>query len=182
MSSCANIKQFTYDACAQNMGGIKKVWITNYIDNAVSFVDDASTGDTAGVITGFTSGATGATWYEYNFRKNTASMTSTLNVNDNGSSYVSTELNLVFSRMDAAKRAAVVALVLSNAMVVVEDSNGNRWFLGEQEPVNVSAGSGETGQQKSDNNAYNVTLTDDNGRFPRQISSEVTLNIANKAE
>lgn len=182
MSSCANIKSFTYDACEQNMGGIKKVWIANYIENAVSFVDDAATGDTAGVITGFTSGATGATWYEYNFRKNTASMTSTLNVNDNGSSYVSTELSLVFSRMDAAKRASVVALVLSNAMVVVEDSNGFRWFLGEQEPVNVNAGTGETGTAKGDNNAYSITLSDDNGRFPRQLSEDVALNIANKGE
>lgn len=180
MSSCANIKQFTYDACEGNIGGVKKVWVANYIDNPVSYVDDSDTGSTAGVITGWTSAATGATWYEYNFRKNTASMTSTLNVNDNGSSYVSTELNLVFSRMAADKRAAIVALVLSDAMAIVEDCNGNRWFLGETNPVNVSAGTGETGTAKADNNAYSVTLTDDNDRFPRQLSSDVTFSVASK--
>jgi hypothetical protein len=180
MSSCANIKQFTYDACEGNIGGVKKVWVANYIDNPVSYVDDSDTGSTAGVITGWTNAASAATWYEYNFRKNTASMTSTLNVNDNGSSYVSTELNLVFSRMAADKRAAIVALVLSDAMAIVEDCNGNRWFLGETNPVNVSAGTGETGTAKADNNAYSVTLTDDNDRFPRQLSSDVTFNIASK--
>lgn len=180
MSSCANIKQFTYDACEGNIGGVKKVWVANYVDNPVSYVADSDTGSTAGVITGWTSGASAATWYEYNFRKNTASMTSTLNVNDNGSSYVSTELNLVFSRMAADKRAAIVALVLSDAMAIVEDCNGNRWFLGETNPVNVSAGTGETGTAKADNNAYSVTLTDDNDRFPRQLSSDVTFSVASK--
>ena len=180
MSSCANIKQFTYDACEGNIGGVKKVWVANYIDNAVAYEPDSSTASTAGVITGWTSGATGATWYEYNFRKNTASMTSTLNVNDNGSSYVSTELNMVFSRMAADKRAAMVALVLSDAMVIVEDCNGNKWFLGETNPVNVSAGTGETGTAKSDNNAYSITLLDDNDRFPRQLSENVTFNVASR--
>lgn len=180
MASCANIKQFSYDACEGNIGGVKKVWIANYVDNAVAYESDSSTASTAGVITGWTSGASSTTWYEYKFRKNTASMTSTLNVNDNGSSYVSTELNMVFSRMAADKRAAVVALVLSDAMCIVEDCNGNRWFLGEMNPVNVSAGTGETGTAKADNNAYNVTLTDDNDKFPRQLADNVTFTVANE--
>ena len=177
MASCANIKQFSYDACDGNIGGVKKVWIANYVDDAVVYESDSSTASTAGVITDWTSGASGTTWYEYNFRKNTASMTSTLNVNDNGSSYVSTELSLVFSKMKADKRAAVVALVLSDAMCIVEDCNGIKWFLGEMNPVNVSAGTGETGQQKADNNAYSLTLTDDNDRFPRQLADNVTFTV-----
>lgn len=178
MASCANIKQFSYDACEGNIGGVKKVWISNYVDNAVSYVGDDETGSTAGVITGFTSAGSATTWYEYKFRKNTASMTSTLNVNDNGSSYVSTELSMVFSKMKADKRAAIVALVLSDAMCIVEDCNGIRWFLGEMNPVNVSAGTGETGTAKADNNAYNLTLTDDNDKFPRQLADNVTFTVA----
>lgn len=173
--SCANIKSFTYNACQGNVGGIKKVWIANYVDGAVTPVDDASASAASEtLITGFTTGYTSVSgtnlFYEFNFRKNTASMTSTLNVSDNGSSYVSTELSMVFSRMDADKRAAIMALVLSDAMVIVEDCNGNKWFLGEMNPVNASASTGESGTQKSDNNAYSITLTDDNNAFPRQLS------------
>lgn len=182
MANCAAIRNFEWDACQGNLGGVKRCWITNYIEDAVAYESDSSTASTAGVITGFTSGASAATWYEYKFRKNTASMTSTLNVNDNGSSYVSTELNLIFSRMQADKRAALVALVLSDAMCIVEDCNGNRWFLGEMNPVNVSAGTGETGTAKSDNNAYNVTLTDDNDKFPRQLADNVTFTVAGDNE
>ena len=177
MASCANIKQFSYDACEGNIGGVKKVWIANYQDDVATYTPDSADTADAGVITAIDSATT---WYEYKFRKNTASMTSTLNVNDNGSSYVSTELNMVFSRMAADKRAAVVALVLSNAMCIVEDCNGNRWFLGEMNPVNVSAGTGETGTAKADNNAYNVTLTDDNDKFSRQLADNVTFTIANE--
>ena len=35
MASCANIKQFSYDACEGNIGGVKRVWLANYVDNAV---------------------------------------------------------------------------------------------------------------------------------------------------
>lgn len=178
MSSCANIKNFTYDACQGNIGGVKKVWIANYVDNAVVVPES---GDTEGIVTGFATAVTTGSFYEFQFRKNTASMTSTLNVNDNGSSYVSTELSLIFSRMDADKRAAIMSLVLSDAMVVVEDCNGIMWFLGEENPVNVSAGTGETGQQKADNNAYSVTLTDDNTVFPRQFSVTNFDNYVYKA-
>ena len=180
MANCANIKNFTYDACQGNIGGVKKVWIANYVDGAAGEIP--TSGDTEGMITGFTSAVTSGSFYEFQFRKNTASMTSTLNVNDNGSSYVSTELNMIFSRMDADKRAAIMSLVLSEAMVVVEDCNGIRWFLGELNPVSATAGTGETGQQKADNNAYNITLTDDNNGFPRQFTvSNFDSNYVYKA-
>ena len=104
-------------------------------------------------------------------------MTSTLNVNDNGSSYVSTELSLVFSKMAADKRAAVMALVLSDAMAIVEDANGNRWFLGAENPINASSGGGETGTAKADNNQYTLTLLDDSTSFPRQLSADVVINV-----
>lgn len=174
MANCANIRNFSYDACQGNIGGVKKVYIANYADNAVEFYPDSATTDTAGVISAVT---TAATFYEYQFRKNTASMTSTLNVNDNGSSYVTTELSLVFSRMQADKRAAITALVLSDAMVIVEDCNGTKWFLGEENPVNVSAGGGETGTAKADNNQYTLTLTDDSTTFPRQLADSATFNV-----
>lgn len=179
MANCANIKNFSYDACEGNIGGVKKVWLANYVDDAVVYEPDSSITSTAGVITGWTSGASATTWYEYKFRKNTASMTSTLNVNDNGSSYVSTELSLIFSKMAADKRAAVMALVLSEAMAIVEDANGIKWFLGSENPLSATAGGGETGTAKADNNQYTLTLTDDSTSFPRQLSSDVTFTTSN---
>jgi hypothetical protein len=167
--ACNTIKSFTYDSCVSNLGGIKKVWLSNYVENAATI---AESGDTESVITGFSAGAK---WIEYPFRKNTASLTSTLNVGDEGSSYVSSELSLVFSRMDTPKRLAVVALALGECMAVVEDSNGIRWFLGKDNPITCTAGTGETGTAKGDANHYTVTLTDESLEYPHQVADDVKL-------
>ena len=57
--------------CEANVGGIKKVWLTNYADDMFQLDSSGSS------ITGVTSGKT---WYTYEFRKGTGSLTSNLNV------------------------------------------------------------------------------------------------------
>lgn len=159
--------------CSSSMGGIKHVWLADYVDNAAG-VDSATT-----EVTGFTSAAT---WHKYYFRKNTASMTSTLNIDDaNGVNYVSTELALVFSKMDTTKRIEMAALATADVMAVVEDANGVRYFLGEENPVACTAGGGETGTAKGDGNRYTLTLTDENKSYPRIIAASVELNEASNA-
>lgn len=158
--------------CGASMGGIKKVWLAPYVEGAGIVTSGTSTGDT-GEIQSF-SGVTG--WYVYNFRKNTGSMTSTLNVDPaNGVNYVSTELSLVFTKMDTAKRIEMSALAFADAMAVVEDANGNRWFLGKDEPLAATAGTGETGTAKTDGNKYTITLTDESLTFPYKLDDELEL-------
>ena len=165
MACSQTLSGITLD-CQSSMGGIKKVWLANYVDDAALLGAD-------GIISGFT-GVT--TWYEYSFRKNTGSMTSTLNVDAaNGVNYVSTELSLVFTKMDTAKRIEMSALAVSEVMAVVEDANGKRWFLGFDEPIAASAGTGETGTAKTDGNKYTLTLTDESATFPYEVSAEVEL-------
>lgn len=165
MACSQTLSGITLD-CQSSMGGIKKVWLTTHVDGAAQLGAD-------GIITGFT-GVT--TWYEYNFRKNTGSMTSTLNVDAaNGVNYVSTELALVFTKMDTPKRIEMSALVLADAMAVVEDANGKRWFLGFDEPINATAATGESGTAKADGNRYTITLTDESTTFPYEVSASVDL-------
>lgn len=169
---CLKIRKYNYDVCDGNIGGIRKIWLADYVENMAQVVADDVTGNTAGTITGWTQ--SGITWTVYKFHKNTATMTSTLNVSDNGvSSNVTTELQLSFSKMNADKRAAINALCLSEAMAVVEDMNGTKFFLGELAPITVSAGAGETGQQMSDLNQYSLTLFDTNAHFPRIVSAVI---------
>ena len=168
MAACNTIKQFTLDRCESNLGGIKKVWLANYVENAAQVGD--STGVTESVITGFTSGVT---WFEYEMRKNTASLTSTLNVGDEGGAYVTSELAMVFSKMDTPKRLAMVALAKGECMAIVKDANNKYWFLGMDNPVTTSAGTGETGTAKADPNHYTVTLVDDSEEYPHEVSASV---------
>ena len=85
--------------CTTSLGGIKTVYIANYGD-----VTNVATDESTGMVTGITM-ADGATFKPYQFRKQTGSMTSTLNVDETaGINYVSTELSLVFTKMETAKR------------------------------------------------------------------------------
>ena len=122
--------------CNGNLGGVAEVWLINR--------------DSISAVT----------------TKNTSSMNSTLNVNDNGSTYVTTELNLVFARMDAQKRLEMNALAKEEMAALVKDANGTWFYLGYDNPVTSSAGTGETGTQKSDNNQYTSTLLDDSTEYP----------------
>lgn len=183
MTGCNTIKTFTYDKCEANLGGIKNVWLANYEENVATVAQTASgEGDNQileSAITGITLSVEGNAFVKYPMRKNVASMTSTLNTSTEGAVYVSTELSMVFSKMETQKRLAIVALALGEAMAIVEDSNGKYWFLGKDAPLTATAGTGETGTAKADRNAYTVTLTDESLEFPHEVSKEVleTLNI-----
>ena len=134
--------------CSGSLGGLKKVYITHFSDNL--FVMSGET---------VTSFKTGTTWYTYNFRPETASFTSTLQKTDGGGSYVTTEISLVFPRMDAAKRAEMNALALDDLVVIAVDNNGAYHAFGRWLPVVASTGTGETGTAYGDSNQYTLTLT-----------------------
>ena len=160
--ACETIKKLEYDLCQNNLGGIKNIWLANYKENAAKVEKDANE------VSGF---AEGVTWYKYPIRKGTASMTSTYNTSTDGASYVSTELSLVFTRMETQKRVAMTSFALAEAMAVVEDSNGKYWFLGKDAPITLTAGGGETGTAKGDRNAYTATFTDESLTFPYEVTA-----------
>lgn len=163
--ACNSIKKMEYSPCVANLGGIKTVWLAEYQEGVI--IKD---GEEANVTEGEITALEGIEWTKYPMRKNVASMTSTLNNSTDGASYVTTELSLVFSRMDANKRASIQALALGEVMALVEDSNGMLWFLGADAPLTATAGGGETGTAMSDANRYTITLTDESKEYPLQVS------------
>ena len=162
--ACNSIRKFEYNPCVANLGGIKSVWLAEYDAKAITVTKGSDGADDTYEL------KSGITWQEYKMRKNVASMTSTLNNSTDGASYVTTELALVFSRMDAAKRAAIQALALGEVMAIVEDSNGELWFLGKDAPLTATAGAGETGTAMADANRYTLTLTDESKEFPIRLA------------
>lgn len=162
--ACNTIREFTYDACTPNIGGIRNIWLANYVEGGATIAKtDEGTALVEGSVSGF---AEGVTWQKYPMRKNTCSMTSTINNSTDGASYVTTELSLSFSKMEAQKRIAIQALAIGECMAVVEDSNGEMWFLGADAPLTATAGGGETGTAKGDANRYTLTLTDESYGLP----------------
>ena len=151
--------------CSPSMGGIKRAWIANYDDVT-------SVTETTNKISGITM-ASSKTFKEFAFRKGTSSFTSTLNVDPaNGVSYVSTEINLVFSKMETVKRVEVAALAVGELAMIVEDMNGILWYFGQEEPVVASAGDGQSGVARTDRNGYSITLMDNCSTFPIEATAD----------
>jgi hypothetical protein len=118
------------------------------------------------------SGGTDITWYEFPLKKNSASAESVYQVGDGGSVFCQTTLAMTFNKQDAVKRMAIQSLALNELYAIYEDANGNRWFLGKDNPVTLSEGGGATGQQKTDLNSYNVSLVDDSMELPLMVDAD----------
>lgn len=157
--------------CEGNLGGIRKVWLALW-------EQDMFKTDTDSKVTGVTSGAV---WYEYNFRKNTGSYESTQTVSDAGNNYFTNTLNMVFSRMETAKRTAVQALSIGEVAGIILDCNGKYWAIGQDEAATSGGNSGATGTAKTDTNAYTVVLTAESAELPFEVDPGVVegLNIGN---
>lgn len=161
--------------CATSKGGIKAVYIANYDD--VASVTLSESGDTKGMITAITMGDT-AKFKQYYIRKGTSSFASNLNKdNANGTNYVSTELTLSFLRQDTAKRIEMTALSVNDLAIIVEDANGEFTYLGYEEPVEATAGSGESGTAATDGNKYGITFTDTNSTFPYHVDPSIIADL-----
>lgn len=154
--------------CLGNNGGIKTVWLAN-------FDDVSSVTESAGAITAVAM-ATGKTFHKYEFPRNTSSMSSNYAVNaENGTSYVETDLLMVFTRMDTAKRLEIVAMAQGLLAAIVEDNNGNKWYLGHDYPVTINAGDGLTGTARGDRNGYSITLRDESQELPFPFTGTVPV-------
>lgn len=159
--------------CTNSLGGIRRVFIANYGDvTSVTVGED----DVIGVENITMSGD--AKFKTYQFRKQTGSMTSTLTVDETaGINYVSTELSLVFTKMETPKRIEMAAIAIGQLAVIVEDSNGKYWYLGYDDYVSASAGGANTGTAKGDQNAYTLTLKDESTTYPYEITKEAVDKV-----
>ena len=150
--------------CSHSLGGIKTVYIANYGD-----VESVSADTASGKIVSVTM-APSAKFKPYQYSKKTGSMTSTLTVDETaGVNYVSTELSLVFTKMETAKRLELSALSIGQLAVIVEDSNGTFWYLGKDDYVSATAGGAQTGTAKGDGNNYTLTLRYESDTYPFEI-------------
>lgn len=177
--SCSRTLSGIAMECKPQKGGILEAYVAPWAANLFKYtVDSGSTGDVEipNIVTGVTSGTT---WQKLAFRKNISNFTSTGNVDDaNGVSYVSTEINLVFSKMQTTSRIAISALAMSGVAAVVKDSNGTYWAFGIDEPVMTTAYGGETGTAATDANHYTITLTDTSLYLPIEVEKSVGDTIA----
>ena len=157
--------------CRESVGGIKEVYILgDRSEVTVTVAQDA--------ITGIALTAGSDKFLPYKFRKQTGSMVSTINTSEeNGTTFVQTDVTLVFHKMEAKKRLEISALMVGDCAMLVKDGNNKYWYLGYDEPVTLTAGTAGTGTAKGDKNGYDLTLTDLSNSLPYEVSEAIATTI-----
>lgn len=167
MANCTSYTLSGLNAgCKDSVGGVAKVWLADF--NSVSWTKDASTHTIKPDST--------SAFKVYNLRKGAASMTSTLTVNDNSGNYFTTEVAMNFLKMETSKRVEVMAMLMGQATGIVKDRNGKYWAIGIDNPLEGSAGTGETGTAVADANQYTVTISVDDAELPMEVTDASTLS------
>ena len=154
--------------CKDSIGGVVKVWLSPIENTSVSIAENIADVSTE-------------SFKVYNLRKGSASMTTNLTVNENAGDYWTTEVTMDFLKMETSKRIEMMAMAMGETVAVVKDSNSKYWLVGANNaagdlvPLTASAGTGETGQAKSDANHYNITLSSETGELPYEITKAETI-------
>ena len=170
--SCSQVLNGIAADCQTNVGGVREIYIANYGDVTTVELDEVSN-----MIKTITMADT-AKFKKYAFKKNTSSMTSTLNVDPaNGINFVQTDLSLVFAKQETVKRMEIAKLSLGELRVIVLDANGKYWFLGKEEFVSATSGSAETGTNRSDGNRYTIVLSDYSSSYPYEVDPSIISGI-----
>ena len=170
--ACSQVLNGIAADCQTNVGGVREVYIANYSDVTTVELDESSN-----MIKTITMAET-AKFKKYAFKKNTSSMTSTLNVDPaNGVNFVQTDLTVVFAKQETVKRMEIAKLSLGELRVIVLDANGKYWFLGQEEFVSATSGTAETGTNRTDGNRYQIVLTDYSSSYPYEVDPSIISGI-----
>lgn len=152
------------------MGGIVEVMLANKED-----VQEVTV--TEEVISAITM-KDSAKFTKFQFPRNTGSMSSNRTIDKTtGVRFVTTDLLMVFNRMDTQKRIAIKALAENELVGIVKDANGKYWYLGYDEALSATAGDGLTGTARADRNGYSITLQDNSHEMPYEVNSDIVAAL-----
>jgi len=155
MAICNALTGNIYKSCDNNTGGVTEIYIADY-DN----VEVITASGTPEEITAITMAAT-TFFYKFDINRNTSSIEETATIDISaGSTYFSQTVNLMLKRRTAEKRDAIKKLTdgQKKLRVIVKDSNGIYWLVGQEEGAYTTEVGGGSGIQKGDSNGYDVVI------------------------
>ena len=154
------------NSCSANLGGIKRAWFGQFGQFDIAVTESAHTVSTMTAA----SGATDAKLYEYEFARQTGSLTSTITVDETaGVRYYTNVAALQFSRLEAEKHVEIEALAQGQLVGIFEDMNGNFWLCGQDNYMSLTEQEAGTGTAFTDRNGYTTSLSQMSAHLPYKI-------------
>ena len=151
-SGCILSNGFTVGCKTQ--AGVQKIFISSWNDTNLSFTVSA----TQSMITGF--GGTCSTFYTFQQTIETASFTfpAEISTENNAIQYNQT-LTITLQGLNAALLNQIRILGQGVWRIIIQDKNGNFFFMGINGPVQVSALEGGLGKVGTDLHGATITFT-----------------------
>lgn len=159
-------------SCDNNSGGIYGIWI-NQQDEIASITPTDPSAGAGWSITGITLAGVNL-FQNFYIRRNTSNFTEESNIDlVNGSSFVTSTINLMFHRRDAAKSRAIKILGGGQQYLtaIILDANGIYWYFPY---LQVSATGEGSGTSRADGSKYSVTLVAENDYLAYEVNMTPT--------
>jgi hypothetical protein len=138
-------------SCKDGVGGIDKIFIAN------GPVDSFT--ESAGVVTAITL-PTGGSWFTFEVPKQSSSFSETISVSvENGTSFFTQQVELVFNRLEATKRNIIKALAQNTKLIIVVKLNDGKYIsVGLEKGAELTAGTSESGKSFGDRQGGTLTF------------------------
>jgi len=162
-------------ACQDSIGGVKTVYITEYVPTTTFTYDVDDVIDTVTT-------AVGQTFYTFKFRPQSASNSEEGNHSlENGTNFYTQTLTMNFPKADAAKRNVLKLLAKTSMHVIVEDNNGTYWWLGLVNGADLSASTTSNGQAFGDLSGLALTILGNEPQPMHELSATAFASLTTAA-
>ncbi len=164
MSTCDITSGFTL-GCRDNSGGVKNLYILSGSVTSISYLSE-------GLIDGITGDGT---FYKFELFRQTSDYTETITSTDvNGTVFYEQSVNAIFFKLQSSTRNQMRVLAKNpNLKVIVETNNGTTdgigkfFYLGQENGLQLTGGTGATGTAFGDLNGYSLNFV---GQEPEPAS------------
>ena len=146
-------------------------------DNYILYAKDIDGNKIKSVIKSATLVSGAETMKVFAFKSQTANFTQTLNYSENGTSFWSQAISLIFAKQDTLKRLSIQSLMQAECQAIVTDNNNQKFLVGLNFPLYMTEGTADSGTAFTDNNSYNITLSCSDLELALPISDEAYTTL-----
>jgi len=172
----------------QATGGISQILIREWATGDDATYDNAA--GKHGISSLVDTGGTEATWYVYEFKNETPTL-SVAATKENGSTAFECTLSFFLPKTEEAKYHQLQNFLNACMMAIAVDTNGKKWVIGVSEKyanedvasrnqtyANLSSMEATTGAAYSEENGITVTLMARQFELPREYTGSLTVNTS----
>lgn len=164
--------------CRDSVGGINRIWLADWNTAAPSI----SQGRYTATMTNDDSDHT-PVFKLFRIRVGNGSMESTLASSEaNGTTSVTTDLNMKFTKLSEDNRAEIAEILKGNLAAIIETNAGEYYGLGAKHPVTLTAGTVTAGTAMEDFAGYDITIQDYDSTLPYLLDESLIADLPTTVE